>query len=230
MSNITAPWWSELPRGWKEVFCNTEETKLKFSCVTLKNKISACKVALWIACDQALHLGESRFTRHKWRACEQAPLGRTIDNSAGLVSLVSRRWRSPFWGLFALIRSHHTPHALLACLQLLPSSLVPLTLNVEEADATCITTRASPHYHAPPVSGVLEFHNGVKLWGMRANRLKDERTSPNYGTAPGSFYSVVLLAVEVAIWNLRLKVQCISGSIFFKCQETNAPFTPTKHV
>ena len=69
MSNITAPWWSELPRGWKEVFCNTEETKLKFSCVTLKNKISACKVALWIACKQALHLGESRFTRHKWRAC-----------------------------------------------------------------------------------------------------------------------------------------------------------------
>ena len=69
VSNITAPWWSELPRGWKEVFCNTEETKLKFSCVTLKNKISASKVALWIACKQALHLGESRFTRHKWRAC-----------------------------------------------------------------------------------------------------------------------------------------------------------------
>ena len=68
MSNITAPWWSKLPQGWKEVFCNTEETKLKFSCVTLKNKISACKVALWIACEQALHLGESRFTRHKWRA------------------------------------------------------------------------------------------------------------------------------------------------------------------
>ena len=99
MSNITAPWWSELPRGWKEVFCNTEETKLKLSCVTLKNKISACKVALWIACEQALRLGESRFTRHKWRACEQAPLGRTIDNSAGLVSLVSSHWRSPFWGV-----------------------------------------------------------------------------------------------------------------------------------
>ena len=69
VSNITAPWWSELPRGWKEVFCNTEETKLKFSCVTLKNKISACKVALWITCEKTLHLGESRFTRHKWRAC-----------------------------------------------------------------------------------------------------------------------------------------------------------------
>ena len=125
MSNITAPWWSELPRGWKEVFCNTEETKLKFSCVTLKNKISACNVALWIACEKALHLRESRFTRHKWRACQQTPLGRTIDNSAGLVSLVSSPWRSPFWGLFGLIRSHHTPHALLACLQLSPFSLVP---------------------------------------------------------------------------------------------------------
>ena len=123
MSNITAPWWFELPRVLKEVFCNTEETKLKFCFVTLKNKISACKVALWIACKQALHLGESRFTRHKWSACEQAPLGRTIDNSAGLVSLVSSHWRSPFWGLFGLIHSHHTPHALFACLQLSPFSL-----------------------------------------------------------------------------------------------------------
>ena len=70
VSNITAPWWFEPPRGWKEVFCNNEETKLKLSCVTLKNKISACKVAaLRIAREQALHLGESRFTRHNWRAC-----------------------------------------------------------------------------------------------------------------------------------------------------------------
>ena len=125
------------PRHWRN--------KLKFSCVTLKNKISACKVALWIACEQALHLGESRFTRHKWRACEQALLGRTIYNSAGLVSLVSSRWGSPFWELFALIRSNHTPHALLACLQLLPSSLVPLTLSLGKA---CRRGRRNVHHHA----------------------------------------------------------------------------------
>ena len=57
-------------------------------------------------------------------------------------------------GLFELIRFHPNPNALLACLQLSLFSLVPcspvsLGKPVEEADATRITTRASPHYHAP---------------------------------------------------------------------------------
>ena len=217
MSNITAPWWSELPRGWKEVFCNTEETKLKFSCVTLKNKISACKVALGIACEQALHLGESRFTSHKWRACQQAPLGRTIDNSAWLVSLVSSRLDHLFGGYSGWF----VPIIPLTRFSLVSSSRPSRLFRASHwaIGKACrggrrITTRASPHYHAPLVSGVLKFHNGVKLWGTRANRMKHERTSPNYGTAPGSFYSVVLLAVEVAIWKSQLESTVYFGVDF----------------
>ena len=57
-------------------------------------------------------------------------------------------------GLFEFIRFHPNPDALLAYLQLSPFSLVtcsPLSLGkpVEEADATRITARASPHCHAP---------------------------------------------------------------------------------
>ena len=140
MSNITAPWWSELPRGWKEVFCNTEETKLKFSCVTLKNKISACKVALWITCEKTLHLGSRASLAINGELASRLLSGGQLTTVRGLLA------SSPVADdhLLAAIRVNSFPSypsrasrlspalALLAC-SVHPTE--PLGKPVEEADA-----------------------------------------------------------------------------------------------
>ena len=49
-------------------------------------------------------------------------------------------------------------------LALLASSVLPT--KPSESLSRRQTQSASPHYHAPLVSGVFEFHNGVKLWAL----------------------------------------------------------------
>ena len=99
--------------------------KVKFSSVTLKNKISACKVASWIAREQCkLFIWGSRTSLAiNWELVSRLLSGGQLTTVRGLLASSPVADDHLFWGLFGLIRSHHTPHALFACLQLSPFSL-----------------------------------------------------------------------------------------------------------